>query len=149
MSLFSAENIEGINETFEDLALNQVIESIIVDEVCKMDEEDIKAWCESDECKALIEAQVLKKPTAMRLSKADDFKRREKIAAYSIARQNNDPLYTKLIKYRSLWRQTSDKILAKYGSKATRLAKKGQAIYIKDYNKNLKAGTIKGQKIIK
>jgi hypothetical protein len=145
MSLFSAENIEGISESFEDLALNQVIESFIIDEVSKMDDEDVKSWCESDECKALEEANVLKKSTAMRLSKQDDFKRREKIAAYALARQANDPLYTKLIKSRAMWRSYSDKILAKYGSKANRLAKKGQNTYMHDYKKNVEAGKIKGQ----
>ena len=148
MSLFSAESIEGINESFEDLALEQVVESFIVDEVCKMDDEDIKSWCESDECLGLQEANVLKKSTAMRLSKADDFKRREKIAAYALARQANDPLYAKMLKQRSLWKQTSNKILAKYGSKANRLAKKGQAAYMHDYKKNVEAGKIKGQQKI-
>ena len=148
MSLFNAETIEGISENFEDAALDQVIESFVIDEVCKMDDEDIKSWCESDEAKALVESNVLKKGTAMRLSKADDFKRREKIAAYALARQSGDPLYKKLILYRQKWRQTSDKILAKYGSKATRLAKKGQNTYLHDYKKNVEAGKIKGQQKI-
>ena len=145
MSLFNAETIEGISESFEDLALEQVIESFVIDEVSKMDDDDVKAWCESDEAKALQEANVLKKSTAMRLSKQDDFKRREKIAAYALARQANDPLYAKMLKQRSLWKQTSNKILAKYGTKANRLAKKGQAAYMKDYKKNVEAGKIKGQ----
>ena len=125
-----------------------IIESFIIDEVSKMDEEGIKEWCESPECLGLQEANVLKKSTAMRLSKADDFKRREKIAAYALARQANDPLYAKMLKQRSLWKQTSNKILAKYGTKANRLAKKGQAAYMKDYKKNVEAGKIKGQQKI-
>ena len=148
MSLFNAENIEGIAEGFEDEALNLVVESFIVDEVCKMDDEDIKAWCESDMCSALIESNILRKSTAMRLSKADDFKRREKIAAYTLARQANDPLYNKMLKSRSLFKMYSNKILAKYGTKANRLAKKSQAAYQKDYKKNVEAGKIKGQQKI-
>ena len=148
MSLFNAETIEGISESFEDLALEQVIESFVIDEVCKMDDEDIKAWCESEEAQALIESNVLKKNTAMRLSKADDFKRREKVAAYALARQANDPLYQKLLVSRSKWKMYSNKILAKYGTKANRLAKKGQAAYMKDYKKNVEAGVIKGQQKI-
>ena len=149
MSLFSAENIEGIAESFEDDAVNAVVESIIVDEICKMDDEAIREWCATDECAALCEAQVLRKPTAMRLSKADDFKRREKIAAYTLARQANDPLFRKMIKARVMWKTLSDKILAKYNAKATRTAKKAQAKYIKDYSKNLKAGKVVAQKLIK
>ena len=148
MSLFNAETIEGISESFEDAALEQVVESFIVDEVCKMNDEDIKAWCESEEASVLIESNVLKKNTAMRLSKADDFKRREKIAAYALARQAGDPLYTRLLKSRAAWKMYSNKIMAKYGTKANRLAKKGQATYMKDYKKNVEAGTIKGQQKI-
>ena len=146
--LFGAETIEGINENFEDATLAQVVESIIVDEVCKMDSEAIKEWCESPEAIGLQEANVLKKSTAMRLSKQDDFKRREKIAAYALARQANDPLYHKLIKARTMWKGYSDKILAKYGTKANRIAKKGQAAYMHDYKKNVEAGKIKGQQKI-
>ena len=148
MSLFNAETLEGISESFEDQALDLVVESFIVDEISKMDEEDVKAWCESEECLALQESNVLRKSTAMRLSRQDDFKRREKIAAYTLARQANDPLYAKMLKQRSLFKQTSNKILAKYGTKATRLAKKGQAAYMKDYKKNVEAGKIKGQQKI-
>ena len=146
--LFNAEQIEGIAENFEDLALSQVVESFIVDEVCKMNDEDVKAWCESEECQALIEANVLRKGTAVRLGKADDFKRREKIAAYALARQANDPLYQKLLRSRAAWKMYSNKIMAKYGTKANRLAKKGQAAYMKDYKKNVEAGVIKGQQKI-
>lgn len=148
MGLFSSDTIEGIDEQL-DTSLNDLVEAFIVDEVSKMDSDDIRAWCESDEAKGLVEAQVLRKPTMMRLSKADDEKRRTKIAAYRLAKANNDPLYRKLIKYRQLWKQTSEKILEKYGSKAAREAKKGQAVYIRNYQKNVKAGINKEPKVTK
>jgi hypothetical protein len=85
----------------------------------------------------------------MRLSKQDDAKRRKKIAAYQLAKAANDPLYTKLIKYRTLWKQTSDKIVQKYATKAERISKKGQAEYIRNYSKNVKAGKLAAPKNIK
>lgn len=136
--LFNSANIEGINEELYDE--NALIESFIVDDVARMKSDDIKSWCESDEAKALVEANVLRKPTMMRLSKADDAKRRKKIAAYRIAKQRKDPLYTKMLKWRGLWKAASAKILQKYGSKADRDAKAAQKNYIKNYAKNVKAG---------
>jgi len=36
--------------------------------------------------------------------------------AVAIAKKKNDPLYHKLIKYRSLWKKTKDEIMKKYGN---------------------------------
>jgi len=36
--------------------------------------------------------------------------------AVAIAKKKNDPLYHKLIKYRSLWKKTKDEIMRKYGN---------------------------------
>lgn len=148
MGLFSNDVIERIDEDFmnED---NSIIEAFIVDDVLKMDSDSIKEWCESDEASALIEAQVLRKPTMMRLSKQDDERRRAKIVAYNMAKEANDPLYRKMIKYRQLWKQTSNKIMEKYGNKADRVAKKKQQEYIRNYSKNVKAGKVKEPKVTK
>ena len=148
MGLFDPEVIEGIDEAF-DTEMNDIMEAFIVDEVSRMSSDDIKVWAESEEAAALVEAQVLRKPTMMRLSKADDEKRRAKLVAYRLAKQNNDPLYTKMLKYRTLWKQTSNKILEKYGNKADRIAKKTQQEYIRNYSKNVKAGLVKEPKVTK
>ena len=148
MGLFDPATIEGIDESFDN-ELNDIIEAFIVEDVCKMNSDDIKAWTESEECAALIEAQALRKPTMMRLSKADDEKRRVKIVAYTLAKNANDPLYTKMLKYRTLWKQTSNKIVEKYGNKATRMAKKAQQEYIRNYSKNVKNGTVHEPKVTK
>ena len=148
MGLFSNDVIERIDEDFmnED---NSIIEAFIVDDVLKMDSDSIKEWCESDEANVLVEAQVLRKPTMMRLSKQDDERRRAKIVAYNMAKEANDPLYRKMIKYRQLWKQTSNKIMEKYGNKADRVAKKKQQEYIRNYSKNVKAGKVKEPKVTK
>jgi len=36
--------------------------------------------------------------------------------AVAIAKKKNDPLYHKLIKYRTLWKKTKDEIMKKYGN---------------------------------
>ena len=148
MGLFSNEVITAIDEEFDN-EMNDIMEAFIVDDVIKMDSDSIKVWCESDEAKALVEANVLRKPTMMRLSKADDEKRRAKIVAYRLAKEANDPLYRKLIKYRTYWKQTSNKIMEKYGNKANRLAKKGQQEYIRNYSKNVKTGKVVEPKVTK
>ena len=143
MGLFDSSSIIGIDEEFVDDFETKLIEDFIVDEVTRMNDEERKNFLESEQCKALIEANVLRKPTMMRLSKADDQKRRMKLAAYRIAKQRKDPLYTKLLKYRGLWKQTSQKITDKYGTKGAREAKNAQLSYIKNYSKNVKAGKVK------
>lgn len=148
MGLFSNDVIAGIDEAFDNED-NEIIEAFIIEDVLKMDSDSIKEWCNSEEAQALVEAQVLRKPTMMRLSKADDEKRRAKIVAYRMAKEANDPLYKKLIKYRTLWKQTSNKIMEKYGNKADRVAKKNQQEYIRNYSKNVKAGKVKEPKVVK
>ena len=148
MGLFNPEMIDSIDESF-DTEMDSIMEAFIVAEVSKMSSDEIKSWTESEECAALIEAQVLRKPTMMRLSKADDEKRRAKIVAYNLAKEANDPLYTKMLKYRALWKQYSNKIMAKYGNKADRIARKTQTEYIRNYSKNVKAGTVKEPKVTK
>ena len=147
MRMFSASAIEGIDEELMDES--GLIEAYIVDDALKMDSETLREWCESDEAKALVEANVLRKPTLMRLSKADDEKRREKLAAYRLAKAAKDPLYNKLLLYRGKWKSISAKIMQKYGSKAARNAKAGQKEYMKNYAKNVKAGKIKGVSKVK
>lgn len=148
MGLFSNDVIERIDEDFmnED---NTIIEAFIVDDVLKMDSDSIKEWCESEEANALVEANVLRKPTMMRLSKQDDEKRRAKIAAYNMAKEANDPLYRKMMMYRKKWKECSTAIMNKYGSKADRVAKKKQQEYIRNYSKNVKAGKVKEPKVTK
>ena len=38
--------------------------------------------------------------------------------AVSMAKKANDPLYFKLVKYRKLWKETKNRIVAKYGARA-------------------------------
>lgn len=142
--LFSATDaLERIEEDYTD-ATASVVEMMIVSEVANMNDDERKAWCESEEVQALVEANVLRKPTLIRLSKADDERRRTKLAAYALAKAANDPLYEKMKKAYVLKKQLSAKIVQKYGNKAMRVARAAQKDFIKNYGKTQYKSELKG-----
>ena len=128
MSLYGTQALKG---TDDFATSNTVLESLYVDDLLRLESSQLKKFCESEEAKILVEKQVLKKPTLMRLSKADDEKRRTKLMAYQLAKENNDPLWEKLKKYQKLRRETINAIMKKYGNKAARMSKIAQKSYIK------------------
>ena len=65
------------------------------------------------------------------ISMDSDKTRRTKLIAYSIAKAKDDTEWKKMIKYRKLWKQSRDKIMAKYGRQASKIAAKAQREYIK------------------
>lgn len=136
MGMFGTSALERVNEGFEDIG--SITEMFVVQEAMRMSSDELKAWCESEEADALVEANVLRKPTLMRLSKMDDEKRRRKLAAFGMAKTANDPLWTALTKNRVKEKQLIEKIMTKYGNKAKRIAKAAQKEYIKSYGKDKK-----------
>ena len=102
------------------------LEACIVDEVSHLSDEKIQEFCQSPEAEALVEAGVMRKKTLVRLSKKDDFSRRRTMAAFTIAREKKDPLWSKLVKNRVQERKLIGEIVKKYGGKADRVAKAGQ-----------------------
>ena len=135
MSLYGS----GINEvsSIEKIAnSDSLIEAFLVDDILHGTSEQIHSFLESEECQVLMEKNVLKKPTMMRLSKADDEKRRIKLAVYEMAKAANDPEFAKFKKYTALRKQSIAKMMKKYGSKAEKVAKLGQKNYIKAASKS-------------
>lgn len=128
MSLYGT---EALKSTEEFATSNAVLESLYVDDLLRLESSQLKKFCESEEAKILVEKQVLKKPTLMRLSKADDERRRTKLLAYQLAKESNDPLWDKLKKYQKLRKETINAIMKKYGNKAARMSKIAQKKYIK------------------
>lgn len=108
----------------------EVLEMLLVDDVMRGSSEQIKEFCESPEARILQEKSILKKPTMMRLSKADDEKRRVKLMAYQLAKTANDPEFTKLKNYTEKRKASIAKIMTKYGPKAEKMAKIAQKKYI-------------------
>lgn len=126
-SLFGTSQLESMEEVANS---NEVLEMFLVDDILHGTSDQIHEFCESTEANILMEKAVLKKPTMMRLSKADDEKRRTKIIAYQLAKNANDPEWTKLKKYTALRKQSIEKIMNKYGNKAQKIAKVAQKKYI-------------------
>ena len=127
--LYGTSHVTSVEEMAQS---NALMELYLVDDVLRGTSEEIKEFCESTEAQVLVEKQVLNTSTLHRLSKADDLKRRTKIAAYMLAKANNDPNFTKLVKYQKLKKQYSNAILKRYASKAARIAKLNQKEYIKN-----------------
>ena len=134
-------NLYGTNENqdIEKIAnSSKIMEMFIIEDMLHGTSEQIHQFCESAEAQVLVEKAVLNKPTLMRLSKTDDQKRRTKMVAYYLAKEANDPEWTKMKKYTALRKQSINKIMRKYGKKAQRIAKMAQKEYIKK-SKSVKA----------
>lgn len=130
--LYGAKPVDSIEKIGNS---SELLEAFFVDDILRLSSDDIKTFCESEEAKILEEKAVLKKPTMMRLSKADDEKRRIKLTAYQLAKEANDPEFAKLKKYTALRKQSINKIMNKYGTKAAKIAKVAQKNYIKTASK--------------
>ena len=116
----------------EDLANpNALLEAIIYSEASKLPQEERIAFAESEEAQLLVEKSVLNRKTLVRLSKKDDLARRVKMAAFQVAKEKKDPLWTKLVKNRVIERALIKKIVQKYSNMAVRVAKAGQRDYLK------------------
>lgn len=132
MSLYGASPVDTIEKIGNS---NEVLEAFFVDDILRMSPDEIKTFCESEEAKILQEKAVLTKPTMMRLDKKADEARRTKLIAYQLAKANNDPNWSKLVKYQKLRKECIQKIMDKYGAKAAKVAKVAQKNYIKTATK--------------
>jgi purine nucleoside permease len=100
--------------------MESLIETFIVDTVSRMDDENRKAFMESDCFKQLCEAGILEAKSIVRLNQADDFDRRVKVAAIAKAHANNDALEAALRKNRRQEKALLDKIYKKYSTQVKR-----------------------------
>lgn len=130
---FFAPNTERENELFldEEFDMDAFHETCLFMELAALPEEDRKAIAESEEA-AILEAKgKISRKTIIRLNKADDMERRTTAAAYQMAKDNNDPLWGKLVKALDMKKKYKGAIIKKYGSKAKRVAKQSQKDYLK------------------
>lgn len=123
----------GADSVMEDGLRNEdeLLEQYIFDELSMLTDEDKKAFLESAECQAMLERGLINRKTLIRLNKNDDLSRRTKMAAFQIAKEHKDPLWTQLVKNRIRERMLIRKIAQKYASKARMAAKRGQRDYLK------------------
>lgn len=130
MGIFSPQNESFIMEQ-ELKNPNELLESMIYDEVSRLPDERRKEFVNSEEAQAMMESGLISRKTLVRLSKKDDLERRIGMAAIQMAKENNDMLYDQLIRNRIKERELLDKINTKYASKASRVAMIGQKEFLK------------------
>lgn len=123
-SLFTTNDLDGVNK-------DELIENYIYDELSRLPDNKRKEFLESAQCVAMQEAGKFRKKTIVRLSKKDDLTRRETMAAMQLAKDNDDILWTKLVKNRVREKELIRAIKNKYSSKSARLAMYGQKEFIK------------------
>ena len=133
MSLYGHDFIKesSFDEELEGLDLTPYVQLVAYDDISRGTTNQIREFCESELATVLTEKSVLTKPTLMRLSKADDEKRRTKLIAYQLAKEAKDPAWKKMVKYRQLMKEQKAIIMKKYGKKAGKIAKSSQKEYIK------------------
>lgn len=131
--LFGSDEFERLNGDLN--SSRNIQEAFLVDDLSKLPSDQLKEFCESDEAKALVEANVLRKPTLVRLSKKDDETRRIKIAAYEICKEENPNLWKKLADNRVKEKKLINQIMTLYRSRAVKRARAEQKEYIKTAKK--------------
>ena len=108
-----------------------LFESVFVDYVNHMDDEERKQYLESDEVKALEEANVIGRRTIVRLSKQDDYNRRITLAAMQKAKEQNSADWKRLKKAHMLKNLAIANIVKRYGNNVKRDVVKAQKAILK------------------
>lgn len=115
----------------EEFDMDAYEETCLFMELASLPYEDRKAIVESEEAAVLEAKGMIGRRTLIRLNKDDDVSRRTSAAAYQMAKDANDPLWTKLMFHMEKKNEYKQKILKKYNAKAERVAKKSQKDYLK------------------
>jgi hypothetical protein len=122
--------VEGVQDT------NLFDECCIYLEMKDLSKEERQELLESKEFAALEAKGLIGKKTIVKLKKEDDLERRETMMAFQLAKEADDPLWSKLALNRVKERELIGKIQTKYGQRANRAARIAQ----KDYIKKIKSG---------
>lgn len=115
----------------EEFDMEAYTETCLFMELLGLPEEQRKSIAESEEAAVLEAKGLIGRKTLIRLNKQDDLGRRTSAAAYQMAKDNNDPLWTKLVFHMGKKNEFKQKILKKYSAKAGRVAKKSQKDFLK------------------
>jgi len=133
MSLYGHTAIKesAVKDDLAGMNLQPYVEILAYDDISRASSDEIKSFLESDVAAVLQEKQVLNKGTMMRLSKADDEKRRIILVCYQLAKEDNNPDWKKMVEYRKKWKHHRELVLKKYSAKAKKIAISSQKEYIK------------------
>ena len=115
----------------EEFDMDSFNEACVYMELAQLPEEQRKAVVESEEAAILESKGKISRKTIVRLNRADDMERRTTAAAYQMAKDKNDPLWTKLVRALDMKKKYKSAIVKKYGTKAQRVAKQSQKNYLK------------------
>ena len=128
---FLAENAAEDNE-LEGINLESYVQLIAYDDISRGSEEQIREFMESELANVLTERSVLSKRAVYKLNQRDiDKKRRIKMVAYQMAKENNDPAFKKMVFHRKKMKEYKAILMKKYGKKAEKIAAVSQREYIK------------------
>lgn len=119
---------EVLDENFD---MDSYLETCLYMELATLPYEDRKAIAESEEAAVLEAKGLIGRKTFIRLNKNDDVERRTSAAAYQMAKDANDPLWTKLTFHLAKKKEFKNKILKKYGPRAIRVAKQSQKDFLR------------------
>lgn len=125
-------DMEVMSESFREDRSDQIMdECFIAQTVASMGDEAIAEFCTPGGVgEQLVNEGKISRKTLVRLNKADDLTRRKSVAALIAAKEANDPLYAKYIKYAGLKSEFKEKILQKYDTRALRIARKKQQEFL-------------------
>ena len=127
---------QPMNESYDDMMddgvrdKNALLESILVDQVRRMDDNTRNEYLRSDEFQNLCEAGVATRKTIVRFNKQDDLTRRIHLAALQKAKEGS-PLWDKLHRNRIEEKKLLKQIIERYGMKVRADAIKSQRRLIK------------------
>ena len=111
--------------------MGALLESMFVDLVNHMDDEERVQYLESAEVKALIEGGAVNRRTIVRLSRTDDYNRRITLAAMQKAKESNSADWKRLKKAHMLKKQAIANIVRRYGNNVKRDVIKAQKAILK------------------
>ena len=129
-------NLYGTSQiaSIEEMANSEELQRLfLMDDILSESADEIRAFTESDEGAVLIEARKLDKKIIDKATvRKQDLHKRIVLTAFLMSKQAKSPDWAKLVKYTKLKKQYKNKILAKFGKKAERVAKIAQKNYIKN-----------------
>ena len=108
-----------------------LLETLLIDQISQMSDEQRKVYFESQEFQNLLEAGVAGRRSVVRLNKQSDLIRRQNLAAIQMAREKGDADWEALRRNRQTERRLLDRIYQKYGQAARRDAQRAQRQLIK------------------
>ena len=129
MGLYTNNELLEFSKDVEmNLNMDELQEAFFYDDHYSDSDEEKRELLENAD--TLLEGKKVSRKTIVRLNKNDDLTRRTSMAALQLAKDNNDPLWQKLVKNRIQERKLLAAIKKKYGGKANAAARKGQRAYV-------------------